>query len=146
MHDRGVQLGREAHRRSVEGVIVDDVVPLRPDGGVDGSEGGSGRTRSPADRTRDRAGHRPVQGGCQRPRIDPRIDDRDPVNVRSGSCVDVDLVAAADQAARQVCHEGLRAAALWFADGRHEWGDDPDLHAGITLKARSRGGLMPRTS
>src|SRR5262249_22651866 len=50
------------------------------------------------------------------------------------------------QAAGQIGHERLRAALLWLPDGRHQRRHDRDLHPAGTLKARSRGGLMPSTS
>ena len=59
----------------------------------------------------------PVQRGCQRSRVDPGIDNRDPWYLRSGGRVDVDLVTPADQAARKIGHKRLRAAALRLADG-----------------------------
>ena len=56
------------------------------------------------------------------------------------------VVAAGGQAAGQIGHERLRTAALGLPDGRHQRRHDRDLHPASTLKARSRGGLMPMTS
>src|ERR1017187_4976693 len=69
-----------------------------------------------------------LRGGVQGTRVDPGIDDRVAWYLRSGGRVDVDLVASADQAARKVGHEGLRASALRLADGCYERGNDRDLH------------------
>src|SRR6266699_849480 len=49
-------------------------------------------------------------------------------------------------AAGQIGHEGLRATELRLPDGGDERRHDRDLHRGRSLKATSRGGLMPRTS
>src|SRR5262249_35357151 len=74
------------------------------------------------------------------------VDHLDPWDLRSGGGVDVHVVAPAGQAAGQVGHERLRAAALGLPDGRHQRRHDRDLHPASTLKARSRGGLMPMSS
>ena len=77
--------------------------------------------------------------------IDPRVDHLHTPYLRSRSGVQVNVVASAREATREIGYERLRPAALWLADGANERGDDRDLHA-ITLKARSRGALVPRTS
>ena len=136
-----VQRAGQADGRGVEGVIVDDVVAGLPDHGVDAGKGARGRVliaRAP--------GQRRGRAWPQGPGIDPGVDHRDPRYLRSGGRVDMDLVRPAGQAAGKVGDKGLRAAALRLTDGRHQRGDDRDLHRAMTLNARSRGGLMPSTS
>src|ERR1017187_3068416 len=112
VHDGHVQPCSETNRRGVEGVIVDNVIPGLPDNRV-----GPGKGRRGRDRVAVRWSGSSVHGGCQRSRIDPGIDDRGPWYLRTRGGVDMYLVTSADQAARKVGHEGLRASALRFADG-----------------------------
>ena len=141
VHHRRVQSCGQADGGRVEGVIVDQVIAVLPDCGV-----GPGKGRFSRGRVAVRRAAGPVQGGHQGSRIDPGIDDRDPWYLRAGGRVHVDLVAPAGQAAGKIGHEGLRATPLRLADGRHQRRHDRDLHPVITLKARSRGALMPSTS
>lgn len=53
------------------------------------------------------------------------------------------FVASAGEASRQLGQEGLRATSLRLSDRADQRGDDRYLHAAITLKAMSRGGLTP---
>ncbi len=141
VHDRRVQCGGEPDRRRVEGVIVDNVVSVLTHSGVDARERRLGRGEFAIG-----GAGRSVERGAQRLGIDPGIDHRNARHLRSGGGVEVDLVTSVDEPARQVGHEGLRPTTLRLADGRHERRDDRDPHRGITLKARSRGGLIPSTS
>ncbi len=111
VHDRRTQTCSEADSRGVEGMIVDDVVPRLPDGGVRRGKRRRGRARITA-----RWAGGSVQGSCQRSRIDSGVDDRDSWYLRSGGRVNVDRMTSADQAARKIGHEGLRASALRLAD------------------------------
>jgi hypothetical protein len=141
VHHRRAKRGPERDGGRVEGMIVDDVVPDPPHLRINAGERRLGRCQI----GRARSG-RPVERGGERLRVDAGVDHLGPRYLRSGGGVDVDAVPPADQAARQVGHECLRAAALWLADGRHQRRDDRDLHRGTLLKARSRGGLIPRMS
>ena len=169
---RLVQRRREPDGGRVEGVIVDHVIPDLLHALIDAGEsrlggrraglGGSGGPGSPVERAR------------QRPGIDSGVDHLDPRDLRSRRSVDVHFVPPAGQTAGQIGHEGLRTARLRLADGRHERRHDGDLHGvnltvqpygasltvpalrcqpyrcqphwASTLKARSRGGLIPSTS
>ena len=148
VHHRRLQRRREPDGGRVEGVIVDHVIPGRPHGRIGGGEGGLGRCRGWLGLLRFARGWpgRPVERARQRPGIDSGVDHLDPRDLRSGGGVDVHVVAPAGQAAGQIGHERLRAAALRLPDGRHQRRHDRDLHPASTLKARSRGGLMPSTS
>ena len=156
MHHRLLQRGREPDGGRIEGMIVDHVIPGRLHGRIGGAESGLGRRWFALPPfalplfafplfARGRA-ERPVERARQRPGVDPGVDHLDPRDLRTGGGVDVHIVAPAGQAAGQIGHERLRAAALRLPDGRHQRRHDRDLHAASTLKARSRGGLMPSTS
>src|SRR5207248_7338740 len=79
----------------------------------------------------------------QRSGIDPGVDHLHTGHLRSRRRVQMNVVASARQATREIRYEHLRPAALRLADGADHRGDDRDLHRAITLKARSRGGLAP---
>jgi len=70
----------------------------------------------------------PVERARQGLGIDSGVDHLDARDLRSGGGVDVDFVPPAGQAAGQIGHEGLRAAALRLTDGRHERRHNGDLH------------------
>ena len=149
VHHRRLQRRREPDGGRVEGVIVDHVIPGHLHGRVGGGESGLGR------RSRRWLGlpwfargwpERPVERARQRPGIDSGVDHLDPRDLRSSGGVDVHVVAPAGQAAGQIGHERLRTAALRLPDGRHQRRHDRDLHPASTLKAKSRGGLMPSSS
>ena len=117
---------------------MDDVVAAVAHQVVDPVEGtlGDGRARSGPIRN-------PVERGRQLAVVDARVDDVDAPHRRPGGGVECDVVAPADEPAGKLGHEGLRAAALRLPDRGDERGDDGQPHAGITLKATSRGGLTP---
>ena len=75
--------------------------------------------------------------------IDACIDDVDSGDMRSGCRVDVDLVAAIDEPAREVGHERLRTSAMRLPNRCDEGSDEREPHAEITLYATSRGGFTP---
>ena len=141
VHDRDAQTRRERDGGHVEGVIVHHVVPGLPHARVHAGEGLVRRAR-----VRPGRPGRPVERGGQGLRVDPGVDHRGPWYVRPGRGVDVHVMPPAGQATRQVGHEGLRPAPLRLVDDRHQRRDERHLHPGTCLNARSRGGLIPRTS
>src|SRR5262249_12159131 len=131
---------RQGHRRRVEGMVVNDFVAAFAHHLIDPLEGPSGSGRPGA------GARWSVKRGRQLSVIDARVDHLDPPHGRSRGGIKLYLVAPADEPARELGHERLRATPLRLPDRADQRGDDRQLHPAVTLKATSRGGLTPRVS
>src|ERR1700686_635720 len=117
------------------------VVGTLAEGFEDSRVGGHERRRI-VRRGRARAVEEVVQSG----RVDPHIDNANPVDLRTGCGEDIDLMATGGQAGGEVGKKRLRSTALGLAYRRHKRGDECEPQGRFALKARSRGGLTPRTA
>ena len=117
MHHRRACRRRERDRGRIERVIVDHVVRFPSHRVVDAGEGTLGRARPGSGCAPRRAVDRCLQSLV----IDPRVDHLHACHLRSGSGVQVNVVASAREATCEIGQEGLRPAEL------------------VTVRARSGG-------